>query len=511
MERTLRESDWQSKMHNDASAYLKDLENVQYASVNFVGGAGQGVNDTISVTVNGKTIHSDSITPEQATIMADEAKAQSTRPYPKRKEKLDNLHSVELGRAAKTGAASGFISVAINEVIRLMRLSKDGKLTKEEFVKSVQNALFGSADGAIRAGAVNEAVFHFGRVLGKDLGAHSLDTVPVMAGANAAVNFAEDLYSCFIVGDIDADDLLCNTVENVFLSTASYGGGWAAEQIAKHVLLGSARGAAATGAAIGSSLGPIGIVVGSVVGSLVIGSCGQALVGTAQKDAFTAYASLIEDIDAHIELEGCERIYYFADTMSSLSDFRLSFKDLLPCYNLISDLKEYSLHQKAIHSVEEQLRSLVGSLDGRKKAALREIRSSHETRLHELNRSFEDQKKAMQAGYRDSMNTYIANCFARYAELCEVTACATEELRSELSARESEHSYVLTYMRHRNEINGELNELIRDLLSEEDDCGSLKPLLDRLSWFMGQDRLLVGRQYLSYEAALTLVSEDEPS
>ena len=52
----MRESDWQSKMHNKASAYIKDLENKQYADVNFVGGAGQGINDTISVEIHGKKI-----------------------------------------------------------------------------------------------------------------------------------------------------------------------------------------------------------------------------------------------------------------------------------------------------------------------------------------------------------------------------------------------------------------------------------------------------------------------
>lgn len=503
--RPMRESDWQSKMHNKDSAYLKDLENMQYADVNFVGGAGQGVNDTVKMSVRGKAISSDPITTEEATAMADEAKVQASRPYAKWQEKLDDLHSFEFKRAVKAGAATGFILSAISEVIRLLRLAKNNKLTKGEFIESVRNVLFGTADGAVRAGAINEAVFYFSRVLGKDVGAGSAANVPIMVGANFAVDFAEDLYRCFIEGTIDADDLLSNMVENAFLSSVSYGGSWAVGQIGKQLLLGSARGAAATGAAIGSPLGPIGTVVGSIVGGLIIGRCGHALVDTAVKDAVNAYNDLIDEIDSHIELEGCERIYYFANTMSSLSDFRLSFKDLLPCCNLISDFKEYNLHRKAMRSVEEQLHSAVDSLDEQKNSALRELRASHEERVHELRRSFVEQSEAMRSGYRDVMNTYLANSFAQYVDVYEVTACATADLRAELSERETEHSYVLAYMGHCNEINSELNNLLNDLLKSDGGDRALEPLLERLQWFMGQDELLVGRQFLSFQAALALV------
>lgn len=505
----MRESDWQSKMHNKASAYIKDLENKQYADVNFVGGAGQGINDTISVEIHGKTVHSDSITPEEATTMADEAKAQSTHPYARRQEKLNELHSVELGRSVKMGAATGFLFSAVSEIIRFLQLLRKGELTKEEFAQSVTNVLLGTADGGIRAGAINEAVFHFGRALGKELGADSPCAVPIMAGANFAVGFAEDLYRCFVEGTIDTDDLLCSMVENSFLSSVSFGGSWAVGQIGRRLLLRSARSAAATGAAIGSPLGPIGTVVGTIVGGIVIGQCGHALVGTAKKDAVLAFSGLIDEIDSHIELEGCERIYYFADTMSSLSNFRFSFKDLLPCYNLISDLKEYNLHRKSIRSVEEQLRSTVDSLDERKSAALRELEASHETRLHELRQSFAEQKEAMQSGYRDSMNAYVANSFAQYASLYEVTTCNADVLRVYLGTQESEHSYVLSYMRHRIKIDNELNDLVSDLLEAKDSDRELKPLIDRLVWFMEQDSLLVGRQFLSFEAALTLISAKE--
>ena len=40
------------------------MTNPQYQDVQFVGGAGQGVNDTVKVDIGRKTITSDSITPK---------------------------------------------------------------------------------------------------------------------------------------------------------------------------------------------------------------------------------------------------------------------------------------------------------------------------------------------------------------------------------------------------------------------------------------------------------------
>ena len=174
----------------------------KYQNVKHVGGAGQGVNDTVEVSMGRSTVHSDNITPADAVIRADQAKAQATPEYDKRQEKFDELNRVNLGKAVAVGAA--------------------------------------------------------------------------------------------------------------------------------------------TGAAIGSSLGPIGTVVGSALGGIVIGIGANAIIGTANKDAIKAYTECIEEINTHIELGGCAKMFYFADAMESLTDFRLSFKDLLPCYNLISDLKEYN-------------------------------------------------------------------------------------------------------------------------------------------------------------------------
>ena len=140
------------------------------------------------------------------------------------------------------------------------------------------------------------------------MAANSLEAIPVMATANVAVDFAKDLYKCFVTQTIDTDDLLCNSVNNVFSSAAGFTGAWAVGQIGGQIagqfssqaflqgvgILTSAKTAAATGAAIGSSLGPIGTVVGSVVGGIVIGIGANAIIGTANKDAQKAYSECMK-------------------------------------------------------------------------------------------------------------------------------------------------------------------------------------------------------------------------
>lgn len=515
-DKPMRTADYQSKIHNKASAYAKDMNNPQYQDVQFVGGAGQGVNDTVKVDIGRKTITSDSITPEEAAELAEQMKTQSTLEYSKRQEKFDELNKVNLGRAVMAGAATGLILTTVQEIVGVIKNAKD--LPEYQFIQSIEHILCGTVEGGVRGGAIAGSVQLFGKMLGKEVVANSLEAIPIMATANVAVDFAKDLYKCFVTQTIDTDDLLCNSVNNVFSSAAGFGGAWAVGQIGGQIagqfssqafiqgvgLLTSAKTAAATGAAIGSSLGPIGTVVGSVVGGIVIGIGANAIIGTANKDAQKAYCECIADINSRIELSGCERLYYFADSMESISEFRLSFKDLLPCYNLISDLREYNIHKKAIKAIAGQLEDNMSGIDSEKQQALREIEKQHQKRIAELSTIFAEQRLVMQNDFRESVNTYVANSYMQYISVYEVLEGNANALVEELKNRKTEHSYVLDYMRHRNEVNEQINNSLHELI-EGGDVDLLMPFIEKITWFIQQDELMVGRQYISFEEALYLV------
>ncbi|MCR4717001.1 MAG: hypothetical protein K5656_07445 [Lachnospiraceae bacterium] len=512
----MRTADYQSKIHNKVSAYVKDMNNPQYQDVQFVGGSGQGVNDTVKVDIGGKTITSDSITPEEAAELAEQMKAQSTPEYSKRQEKIDELNKVNLGKAVKAGAATGFVLTTVQEIVGVIKNGKD--LREDQFVQSIEHILCGTVEGGVRGGAIAGSVHLFGKMLGKEVASNSLEAIPIMATANVAVDFAKDLYKCFVTRTIDTDDLLCNSVNNVFSSVAGFAGAWAAGQIGGQIagqfssqvflqgvgLFTSAKTAAATGAAIGSSLGPIGTVIGSVVGGILIGIGANAIIRIANKDAQKAYCECIADINSNIELSGCEKLYCFADSMESISEFRLSFKDLLPCYNLISDLREYNIHKKAIKVIAVQLEDDLSSIDVEKQKALWEIEEQHQKRIAELNAVFKEQRLVMQDDFRESVNTYVANSYMQYISVYEVLEGNVNSLVEELKNRKTEHSSVLDYMRHRNEVNEQINKTLHELI-EEGDAELLMPFIEKITWFIQQDELMVGRQYISFDEALCLV------
>lgn len=496
-----RTVDYQSKIHNKPSAYAKDMANAQYKKVEFVGGSGQGVNDKVSVNIGKKTVSSDAITPEEATNLANSMKYQKTPEYQKTAEKHGELNRVNLGRAVAAGAATGFILATVKEIVDVIK-NRDN-LSENQFIESVENILCGTAEGGIRGGAIMGSVQLLGTVVGKEVAANSLGAVPIMVVTNTAIDFAKDLYRCFVTGAIDADDLLCNTVNNTFSSTAGFGGAYIGTQIAG---IASAKAAAATGAAIGSVLGPIGTIVGSLVGGIVIGYGANAIIGIANKDAQKAFNECITEINAHIELSGCAKLYYFADSMSSISDFRLSFKDLLPCYNLISDLKEYNIRKKAIKSIHEQLDASIAGVETAKVDALRRLEAQHSDRLRELQARFSEQREAMFDEFKESMNTYVANSYSQYIGLFEVLSGDIETIKEGLDGNIATHNAILYYARNRNKVNAQLNEMLTDIMSDQDSAYLLKPFEEKLEWFMQQDELMVGRQYLSLDEALFLVN-----
>lgn len=500
--RPVRTVDYQSKIHNNPAAYSKDINNPQYENVNFVGGAGQGVNDTVQVKVGNTTVSSDSISPKDAAELADQMKAQSTPEYSKKRQKFDELNKITLERAVAIGAASGFIFSTIREIVDVIRNRKD--LPEDQFVRSIENILCGTVEGGVRSGAIVGSVQVFSRLLGKEIAANSLRALPITSFGNVAVDFAKDLYKCFITKTIDKDDLLCNTIESSFSSASGFGGAWASGQ-ATGVFL-SAKTAAATGAGIGSSLGPIGTVVGSAIGGLIIGLGAKGIICKAKKDAQKAFTDTIAEINSHIELEGFAKMYYFADAISTLSEPRLSFKNLLPCYNLISDLREYNLHKKAIRNITEQLESISNTVEVEKERALKELEKKHQKRLNSLNDIFLEQQKVLQAQFYDSVNTYIANSYAQYVELYSMISSDTDEMLLDLENRKTEYSYILGYMRHRNEINLHINTTLQELMQETDSQKYLLPFIDKVNWFIGQDELIVGRQYISFEDSMLLIN-----
>ena len=59
-------------------------------------------------------------------------------------------------------------------------------------------------------------------------------------------------------------------------------------------------------------------------------------------------------------------------------------------------------------------------------------------------------------------------------------------------------------MRHRNEVNEQINNSLHELI-EGGDVDLLMPFIEKITWFIQQDELMVGRQYISFDEALYLI------
>ena len=495
-----RAENYQSKIHNNAADYAKDIANAQYDNVEFVGGAGQGVNDTVTVEVGGKSISSDSITPEEAERLANAMKEQNVPEYQHSAEKKAELNKVKMAQAAAMGAATGAILTTIKEIVHVIK--ERDNLQEDQCIQTIRHILCGTAEGSIRGGAIAGSVQLLGKAMGKEIAENSIGAVPAMAIANTTVDFAKDLYKTFVSHTIDADDLLCNTVNNTFSSFAGFGGSWLGAQIASSCL--SAQTAAATGASIGSALGPLGTVIGAAVGGLVIGFGANLIIGTANKDAQKAFNRCIADINSHVELTGCDTMYYFADAMSEISEFRLSFKNLLPCYNLISDLKEYNLHKKAIKNVHAQLDASLANVEITKRRALESLEEQHSTRLAKLRSCFEVQRQVMYDQFEDSIDTYVSNAYAQYVGTFNLYQIQTSTFETQLNQDVTLHNVILDRLKNRNAANEQLNIVLTELMEDSESASLVKPFVDRLHKEMQKDALDLERQYLSFEEAMVM-------
>ncbi len=114
----------------------------------------------------------------------------------------------------------------------------------------------------------------------------------------------------------------------------------------------------------------------------------------------------------------------------------------------------------------------------------------------------------MQNDFRESVNTYVANSYVQYINVYEVIEGNSSALVEELKNRKTEYSYVLDYMRHRNEVNEQINNSLHELI-EGGDVDLLMPFIEKITWFIQQDELMVGRQYISFDEALCLVDGGE--
>ncbi|MHC1731943.1 MAG: hypothetical protein AB9888_07960 [Bacteroidales bacterium] len=486
---TTKSKTYQAKVYKDAKATKEALDNPQYDSTNKLGAADHVPENRIEVPIKKQTAKSDAMTKKGAEDLTETAKTQKAS-YQNKQERINQLNKVNLVKAVKVGAIVGAMTTTVFEVVDIIKNKKN--LSEEQFVESIVKILSGTVDGGIRSGTIVLATQIF------NVAANSSSAVPVMAASNVAVDFAKDLWM-FANGDIDADDLLCNTVNNSFTSGVGFAGGYVGGQVGGVV---AAKAALLAGASTGSVSGPIGTVVGAVVGGLVIGIGANMIVTDGKKDGEERYNKCLIDIQNNIEIDPSKRKYAFVDTMSHLKEREFTFKGLVPARNLISDMTEYNLKRKAINDIHKQIDKEV---DDAQKTTLQMLEAEHKARCIDLENLFVQQKNKIATDFGSGLDKYVSESYLEFIAEYKVINGNISLLCDELIKQEEEQNIILQQIKNRIDANKVLNELISDMQNSGDLPEVIKPVIDKLLFAIKNDKLIVDKQYISLNEAKMLV------
>lgn len=475
--------DYQAKVYESRSKTLNQLSKYD---TNKLGPADQTPEYAqLEEMYRGRTVKSDPMTSDDSLKTTSKAK-NGNIDYGPKQQRLNELRWVNFQTAVKAGAITGAVSATIGEIADICKNSK--ALTPEQFQESIVNVLKGTADGAARGGVLYVAAELFG--------ATGLKSVPGMAVANTLYDFAKDLYR-LITGKIDADDLLCNTVNNAFTSTATFAGA----QLGMSAAIG-------LGATLGTAVGPVGTLIGGAIGGLIAGFGASAIVTGAQKDAFKRVQADIEEVMQSTTLNPRMTQLKLVGKMSSLSEIEFSFKDLIPMYNIIGDLAEYNHRKKVIKEVRHQVRETRENLDAKFARAKEQMLEMHERRCQELEWQFASARRHLTQEYRKAFQHEIGSQFQRFMTSYSVAFGNLQTSYANLEEAQREFEGRMNEEKQRQEAMDYYLQLAADV-SEHSNQYGVKQLLRQIQGVISQDRMLKGLSYVDRHDILAYLQEGD--
>ena len=477
----------------------RELKNPKYDNVGKVAPSdqvpeGSGV---IKNKVGDKEISSENISSSELEQLTKDAQNQKAKyPVEKQQQKQNELNKLNLFDAVKTGALIGGITTTVSELIKIV---KNNELTEEQFIESAYNVLCGTIDGAARGATIVTAT----QVL--NVAAKSLEAVPVMAGANIVFDFAKDLYK-LAKGKIEADVLLCNTMENSMRSFASFIGGYLGG-LGTTYAISAITGVdiVAVGAGIGAPFGPIGIVIGSVAVAVIFSGVADLVINDAKNEAYCAFQQCLKNVKKEIERDPSRRVYIFADAMSCLETREWSFKSLIPGRNFISDITEYNLKKRAIKEMRAQM---YRQFDIEKKAVYERLTALYEAQCKDIVEQFHEQQAMMENGFKNNINNYFKQSYMTYLTAYNEIGQNIQQSIDRLEVQKIEQNEIIKAAENRVEVNKQINSAIDEFISNlgnEENMYKMKEFTAEIFQFLKSDKLLINKQYISYDEALMLL------
>ena len=122
-----------------------------------------------------------------------------------------------------------------------------------------------------------------------------------------------------------------------------------------------------------------------------------------------------------------------------------------------------------------------------------------------MNEKFEELSQIYFADYSNSINTYISDCYEQHLSIASINNLKINELKNLRDQNFIFYNTLLGEMNYRKEVNTQINETLESIILDSKNEKCLKRFIDKIQGFMAKDKLLISKQYISFEESLFLI------
>ncbi|MGR5448690.1 hypothetical protein ACP3V3_02655 [Vibrio sp. PNB22_3_1] len=399
--------------------------------------------------------------------------------YGKKAEAQSELQNIQYGNALKAGSIAGFVSSSASELIRVMR--SDRPLTREECEEVAINIVLGTASGATKA-LLTTGLQHVGKHLAENASKEVLKSAgkTLLKGnvaANAALMIAElgkGLYQ-YGQGDIDGIEFAENMTSaglNIAAGAAGYAAGVAMAPVVGTMISTSVSSVAVAGTTLGA-LGPIGLgIVVSIASTMAVSAyCGH----------FSAKGMKVAHQDFKRDMEllnaGQINLAMYAGRVSTMSELKFSWSDILPFSGAFSVWGEYKARKAQLQAIQCEIHERMHNLHGAETDAMYQLQADYMQKLAEI----ELQYKEMVSGINQQVDTKFEQFNRELDAHLQLKFAISQSSRGEmfhalvekkgaLQTIEREKTQITFY---REELNGLMVELSESFLQDDQELRQL--------------------------------------
>lgn len=181
-----------------------------------------------------------------------------------------------------------------------------------------------------------------------------------------------------------------------------------------------------------------------------------------------------------------------------------SFKQVIPMYNIIGDLKEYQMRKKVLNELKseqyQQYHQIVDSYN----TTRANMMDSYNTRCQQLQEQFIKTQNRIHQSFKQTLEQRIGHDYREFIKSYQYSYGHMSLKISELKEEQVSHKRLLNDARHIRKANTSIQNLIQSFNYENDD---VKSIFNKLQDQIRDDISLKNKQYVQNNDVLSLLKE----